>query len=208
MQIVRAFYLPCNIGMKCFFHLPMKFAVVLIKFILFQILNMYILNIVIDQFWSRYLPAVLSILQIDGRKFSSLASDVFPTTASCYWTKYGPSGSPEKLDALCLLTLNVVNEKVFAILYIWYVLLLFISGCNLICRSIILLSSNIRIKMIQSLTKWTEPMSKRELKKILPNDNVGDWFIIFMLGQNMNRFAYRDLLDDLVQMKKPMNNEI
>lgn len=168
---------------------------------------MIILNIIFDRFWIRYFPAVLSLFTTEGPTFSTLAAAIFPVTAKCTYTDVGPSGSTQYHDALCVLTLNVVNEKVFAFLYIWYVLLLFVSGLNLIWRSLILLSPSLRLKIIQSSTKWTDQLTRKEVKQILPVDNIGDWFIVFLLGQNLNRFAYRDILDDLVERKALLNNE-
>lgn len=172
-----------------------------------QVLNMYILNALFGQFWLRYLPAIVSLLTTGGSSFSELAWEIFPITAKCLYSDYGPSGSTQTHDLLCLLTLNVINEKVFAFLYIWYVFLLFMSGGNLLWRSLILLSSSLRLKMIQSSTKWTEPLSVRELKKVFPKDNIGDWFIIYLLGQNLNRFVFRDILNEIANSKEPLNND-
>lgn len=71
-----------------------------------------------------------------------------------------------------------------------------------------MLSSTIRFKMIQSLSKWTVPLSKKKLKIILKGDNVGDWFIIFLIGQNINPFVFRDILDELAEGKGTLNNNI
>lgn len=71
-----------------------------------------------------------------------------------------------------------------------------------------MLSSTIRFKMIQSLSKWTVPLTKKKLKIILKNDNVGDWFIIFLIGQNINPFVFRDILDELAEGKRALNNNV
>lgn len=39
---------------------------------------------------------------------------VFPKLTKCTFFKYGPSGSIQRHDALCVMALNVVNEKVRA----------------------------------------------------------------------------------------------
>lgn len=168
---------------------------------------MFILNVIFDRFWSRYLPAVVSLFTTEGPTFSTLAGVIFPITAKCTYIDTGPSGSTQYHDSLCLLTLNVVNEKVFAFLYIWYVLLLLISGLNLIWRSVTLLSPNLRLKIIQSSTKWAGQLSRKEVKMILPIDNIGDWFIMYLLAQNLNRFAFREILDELAESKESLNND-
>lgn len=168
---------------------------------MFQVINMIILNVVFHQFWIRYFPAIMTLFTANGPSFNTQASIVFPTTTKCDYRKFGSSGSLEIHDALCLLTLNIINEKVFAFIYIWYILLLFISGCNLIVRSVILLSSTIRFKIIQSISMWSKPLTRKQLQLILHGDNIGDWFIIFLLGQNLNRFVFSDILEELAEHK-------
>ena len=36
---------------------------------------------------------------------------VFPKVAKCNFNKYGPSGTVEIFDGLCILSLNIINEK-------------------------------------------------------------------------------------------------
>lgn len=158
---------------------------------------MFMLDGIFNQFWKRYLPVVLALFSTQRESFSSLASDLFPKWASCLYFDFGPSGTGQVQDALCLLSLNILNEKIFAFLYVWFVLLLIVSGCNLIIRGIILISPNLRFKMIRSLAMSSVPLTKRELKIISHGDNVGDWFIIFLLGRNLNPFVFRDILDDV-----------
>ena len=37
---------------------------------------------------------------------------VFPKVTKCTFHKYGPSGTVERIDGLCVLPLNIVNEKI------------------------------------------------------------------------------------------------
>ena len=48
---------------------------------------------------------------------------VFPRMTKCTFHKFGTSGEVEKHDALCLLPLNIVNEKVYIFLWFWFILL-------------------------------------------------------------------------------------
>lgn len=49
---------------------------------------------------------------------------VFPRVTKCIFHKYGPSGSIVKTDSLCLLPLNIVNEKTYIFIWFWYIILL------------------------------------------------------------------------------------
>ena len=39
-------------------------------------------------------------------------NSVFPKVAKCTFNKFGPSGTIEKFDGLCVVSLNIINEKV------------------------------------------------------------------------------------------------
>ena len=38
--------------------------------------------------------------------------DTFPRVASCDFWQFGSGGLPEKINAICILALNVINDKV------------------------------------------------------------------------------------------------
>ena len=50
---------------------------------------------------------------------------IFPRMTKCTFHKFGTSGEVEKHDALCILPLNIVNEKIYIFLWFWLLLL----GC-------------------------------------------------------------------------------
>ena len=46
---------------------------------------------------------------------------IFPRMTKCTFHKFGTSGEVEKHDALCILPLNIFNEKIYIFLWFWYV---------------------------------------------------------------------------------------
>lgn len=42
---------------------------------------------------------------------------VFPRVTKCTFHKFGPSGSIQRHDALCVLALNILNEKIY--IFLW-----------------------------------------------------------------------------------------
>jgi len=57
---------------------------------------------------------------------------LFPKMTKCTIHTFGPAGSVQTHDALCVLPLNVVNEKIFVVLWFW---LVFLAGVG--CLAII-----------------------------------------------------------------------
>ena len=53
---------------------------------------------------------------IEKRTFGNIIKnpmcDTFPRVASCNFWQYGSSDKPENINAICILALNVINDKV------------------------------------------------------------------------------------------------
>ena len=61
-------------------------------------------------------------------------SRLFPKMTKCTFRKFGPSGTVEKIDALCVMPLNNANEKIYVFLWFWFVLLAVLSIGHLVLR--------------------------------------------------------------------------
>lgn len=59
---------------------------------------------------------------------------VFPKVTKCDFYKYGQSGSIQRHDALCVMALNIIHEKIFVILWFWYWIMLGITVISIIWR--------------------------------------------------------------------------
>jgi hypothetical protein len=46
----------------------------------------------------------------------------------CEFHKFGSSGTVQKFDALCVLPLNIINEKIYVFLWFWFVIVSIITG--------------------------------------------------------------------------------
>lgn len=59
---------------------------------------------------------------------------VFPKVTKCHFHKYGAGGSLQMHDTLCVMALNIINEKIYTILWFWYLFVLVASSSGLIWR--------------------------------------------------------------------------
>ena len=73
---------------------------------------------------------------------------VFPTVTSCTIPNVGASGVAQYHNGLCVLTQNIINEKIYLILWFWYVILGTISAVFFIFRLLTIMSSDVRFWMI------------------------------------------------------------
>ena len=81
--------------------------------------------------FSEYGLEVLSFTNEDPENRVDPMSRVFPRVTKCRFEKYGGSGTIQNFDALCVLGMNIINEKIFIFLWFWYIILAVVTCGNL-----------------------------------------------------------------------------
>ena len=118
---------------------------------------------------------------------------VFPRMTKCVFHKTGPSGDIEKYDAYCLLSVNHVNEKIFIVLWFWFVFLIICSVIGVLYRILTWLIIDLRILIIKKRC----PMAPSLLiKQITVRSKAGDWFLLNLLSKNMDGFNFKKLVEE------------
>lgn len=69
---------------------------------------------------------------------------VFPRVTKCTFHKYGASGSIQTHDALCVLALNILNEKIYIFLWFWFIIVAVLSVLAVAYSASVILLPNIR----------------------------------------------------------------
>lgn len=64
----------------------------------------------------------------DDLKKSTRMQEVFPRTAKCLFYKYGMTGSIETDDVFCVLPQNIINEKIYLVMWVWFIILTIIAS--------------------------------------------------------------------------------
>lgn len=129
---------------------------------------------------------------------------VFPRLTKCTFHRYGPSGDVQKYDALCLLPLNIVNEKIYIMLWFWFIILSICTAISILYKFFLLSSRTVRYTAIHSFARHTP---KDQLRTIVRKTTYGDWFVLYLLAKNMDVINFKDFLNDLFkEFKEPLIN--
>lgn len=115
----------------CFFFPPQKHTWYATKYWICEfmclvniVLQIYWMNIFFDGEFIHYGLRVIGLSEEhqDVRKDPMVY--IFPRVTKCTFHKFGPSGTVQKHDSLCILPLNILNEKTYIFIWFWYLLLL------------------------------------------------------------------------------------
>ena len=81
---------------------------------------------------------------------------VFPKVVKCSMSYHGVSGNIENNSSMCTLPINIINEKIYLVLWLWFTCLAFISTISLLHQSILLLFPSTRKIEIQIRSRSTQ----------------------------------------------------
>ncbi|KAJ8921851.1 hypothetical protein NQ315_008483 [Exocentrus adspersus] len=128
---------------------------------------------------------------------------VFPRVTKCIFHKYGASGTIQKHDSLCILPLNIVNEKTYIFIWFWFMILATMLTFLVIYRIIIIACPKVRPRVMHAKHRSIPIEVCRVLCKKV---DLGDWWILLMLGANMDPFIYREVISELAKKIESTNS--
>ena len=137
---------------------------------------------------------VVAMTELEPEQREDPMARVFPKVTKCTFHKFGPSGTVEKFDGLCVLPLNIINEKIYVFLWFWFVIVSIITGVQVIYRMAVLVMPRLREILLRARSRLV-PMYK--IETICRESRPGDWFLLYQLGKNMDPLVFRDFINDL-----------
>lgn len=167
--------------------------------------QMFLLDAFFEGEFMRYGLNVLEFTRPDHDKGLDPMIKIFPRVTKCKFYKYGPSANIETIDALCLLPLNIINEKIYIIIWFWFVLLAGLTFLMLLFGLIIMASPAARVHML-NLRFGISQLS--HLNMIVKKSTIGDWFLLYLLGKNMDSYILKDIVAELAQRYMTKGKEL
>lgn len=116
---------------------------------------------------------------------------VFPKLTSCTLSTYNNAGgSPDDRQFICVLPLNILHDKFFLILWFWLIILAAITFVQMTFDLVYILFPPLRRYNFES-----------KYGRFLPNSwnapTLTEHFILDLIGQNSDKFAFSTLLKKL-----------
>lgn len=148
--------------------------------------NLFFTNAFLGGEFFNFGPAALEYLRMTTTDPNNPLNEIFPKVAKCTWHKFGPSGTIQTHDSMCVLPLNIVNEKTYIFLWLVYIVTAAVIGLFLFLHLFMFILSNVRNTYLVYMAK--QHQSKIDLQHILPKCNYGDWFLMSHFRRNMAYF--------------------
>lgn len=172
-----------------------------IRFFICELLNfvnvlaqLFFMDYFLDGEFSSYGLEVLRFTNMDLQNRNDPMDRLFPKIAKCTFHNYGHSGTVQRFDGLCLLPVNIFNEKMYVFLWFWFLAVAFISCFQIMYRLAVIFIPSVRMYLLISKSRLA-PV--KDIRIIIEKCQIGDWFILNQLGLNMEALAFTKLLADL-----------
>ena len=172
-----------------------------VKYLLCEILNFIItiVNIVLfnkflDGKFIAYGTDVFSFLQMESEDRTDPMHVLFPRMTKCTLKAFGPSGTTQNLDALCVLPHNIVNEKMYIFLWVWMWFLVVADSLAILWRCMVFFVPFIRINLLKN---YTQGLNNNQMNILSTNLKVGDYFLFYLLHKNVSHLSFTDLIREV-----------
>jgi len=176
------------------------------KFLFCQILNIVLLianfsmtSAFLDTDFSTYGTDVLEYLTDDNDSRLNPMCKVFPTAVSCTMPKVGTAGGESNSNHLCILSQNVINEKIYLGLWFWFIFLAAIGSIQMLYEVIIIALPAIRLQLTL-LTMGSN--GSDDINDFFKSCDFADWFFLNQIGKNTEKKFYREFIKGLAKEHK------
>lgn len=177
-----------------------------VKYFLCDLLNfvnvigqIYFINVFLGGVFMTYGTEVIQFMQMDDVNRTDPMMEVFPRVTKCSFHHYGSSGTIVKKDALCVLGLNIINEKIYVTLWFWLIILACLTSVYLIYMVAIVTLPGLRRNMVMRKAKKEK---KDQAFHLVEKSSIGDWFMIFLISRNMDRTMYNIFIEEISEKYK------
>lgn len=116
---------------------------------------------------------------------------------------------------MCVMALNIINDKIYVMMWFWFIILLIFSGFALLWRGITVLLHARSQKFNEYVFSTACPgkLNPWKVLRVTRYCNFTDWLFLYYLSKNMDGYVFRELFiglaEDLDQeTKNPPLNDI
>merc|ERR1711956_135875 len=121
--------------------------------------------------------------------------NAFPTVVGCSMPTAETGGKVTDKHGICILSQNIVNEKIYLFLWFWFVFMIVAWSIQCIFEIAILAMKQFRSWLIEQQSGSFK--DNGEMKKFVENCNLGDWFLLYQIGKNTNDAFFHKLIKNL-----------
>jgi hypothetical protein len=171
------------------------------KFIFCEVLNLiniltqiYLMDVFLGGQFTTYGTEVWAVSEQPLENRVDPMSKVFPKVTKCTFHKYGPSGTVENKDGLCVLAQNIINEKIYIFLWFWFIILAIWTSIHILLRLVSVASPYGRLLLLSNRCRAN---NRNDVSTVVKKCHYGDWFLLTQMAKHIQPAVFHDIMIDL-----------
>ncbi|XP_046563542.1 innexin unc-9-like [Haliotis rubra] len=195
----------CMCGKRDGVYLTRLYVFIKLLYIVVVLSQLYLLNAFLGQWYSLYGFEVINSLMADNSDLM-LNSPRFPFETLCDF-KVRQFTNVQPYTIHCNLPYNILNERIFAFLWFWYVCVATITIANFLFW---IVRNNVRVKQFGYVKKYLKVMdelhgdedrklARKFAEQYLRSDGI---FVLRVVGKNTNEIVLGDIIQNLWRLYK------
>merc|ERR1712209_345556 len=121
--------------------------------------------------------------------------NAFPTLVSCSFLKPSVTGNLDSISTMCILSQNIINEKIYLFLWFWYVLLFALSALLIFYRMALVFIPGLRMTLLQ--LKFKRNAFNKVTNFLRRDCDISDWFILYQIADNVDSYFLEQFVLEL-----------
>jgi hypothetical protein len=128
---------------------------------------------------------------------------VFPTVTKCSMKTFGVSGKVVEHHGICTLPINIVNEKIYVVMWFWFIILAGLTVLDLLLDVLILVLPFFRLCVFRTRFNF---IPAHPIRHVLSHSSYGDYILLNIIGSNVDNNQMRHLVMSLSNRLGPSDN--
>ncbi|XP_054163928.1 innexin shaking-B-like [Oppia nitens] len=158
-------------------------------------LQIFLIDLLFNGEFYSYGLNVFSFILSEPESKRDALTRVFPKMTKCMFHKYGSGGSIQTFDSLCILPLNMYNEKIFIFLWFWFAIISVVLMIKIAINVTILFSPYLRSYYFKRTFPATKSMTEDfDLRKV----SFGQLFMLFLIKENKGIEFTNKVIDEVL----------
>ena len=168
------------------------------------IINFFVMDTFLNGKFSTYGTDVVTYM-LDAENKKDPMCSAFPTLVSCEYYTGAVNGQMDVKNHICILSQNIVNEKIYLILWFWILILFGASMMMLLYRCCTILVPSFREKELLYRARKGRSNAIEGLRMKI---SLSQWFILSQIGRNSKSRDFNQFLRQLQEVLGEQTNTI
>ncbi|VVC31893.1 Innexin [Cinara cedri] len=163
------------------------------------IANIYVTNKFLGASFMTYGTDVLEHYRNRDDRPVNPMDAVFPRLTKCDFFKYGPSGTVQNVDAMCVLGQNVLNDKLYLFLWVWFFGLAAVSAVGLLYRFAVIVqtAANTTAAPFGRPFEFANSNKKCTSALLMAKFRMGDSMLFAFVRKNVNGIQFEEIAEEI-----------